>query len=156
MSNKNHLYTTVMHWTGNLGTGTKDYKAYSRNFEISVPGKPVLAGSSDPAFRGDGSHYNPEELLVAAISSCHMLWYLHLCAVNGVVVLDYSDEAQGLMAEHDNGSGEFTAITLKPVVKITDPSAREKAMCLHDDAAAMCFIARSVNFPVQHQPTVIS
>ena len=156
MSTKNHRYSTLMRWTGNLGAGTKDYKAYSRNYEISAPNKPILAGSSDPTFRGDATRYNPEEMLVAALSSCHMLWYLHLCAVNGVVVLEYVDEAAGNMVEHANGSGEFTEITLKPSVRIADASAKEKAIQLHDDAAQMCFIARSVNFPVTHQPTILT
>ncbi|MFM8911438.1 MAG: OsmC family protein [Flammeovirgaceae bacterium] len=156
MSTKNHRYSTLMRWTGNLGAGTKDYKAYSRNYEISAPNKPILAGSSDPNFRGDATRYNPEEMLVAALSSCHMLWYLHLCAVNGVVVLEYVDEAAGNMVEHANGSGEFTEITLKPSVRIADASAKEKAIQLHDDAAQMCFIARSINFPVTHQPTILT
>ena len=156
MSTKNHRYSTLMRWTGNLGAGTKDYKAYSRNYEISAPNKPILAGSSDPTFRGDATRYNPEEMLVAALSSCHMLWYLHLCAVNGVVVLEYVDEAAGNMVEHANGSGEFTEITLKPSVRIADASAKEKAIQLHDDAAQMCFIARSINFPVTHQPTILT
>jgi organic hydroperoxide reductase OsmC/OhrA len=152
---KNHRYATTMEWKGNLGKGTSDYKAYSRNFEISAIGKPVLLGSSDPAFRGEATRYNPEEILVAAISSCHMLWYLHLCAVNGVIVLEYADNALGNMVEHTNGSGEFTEVTLKPLVKVADQSMIEKAIHLHHDAAKMCFIARSVNFPILHEPSVI-
>ncbi|MFM8834688.1 MAG: OsmC family protein [Cytophagales bacterium] len=152
---KNHHYATTMQWRGNLGKGTSDYKSYSRNFEITAEGKPVLVGSSDPSFRGDAARYNPEEMLVAALSSCHMLWYLHLCAVNGVVVLDYVDKAVGNMVEYTNGSGEFTEVMLKPMVKVADQSMVEKAIHLHHDAAKMCFIARSVNFPILHEPSVI-
>lgn len=153
---KEHHYTSSLEWTGNMGTGTSDYKSYSRNYILSAEGKPNIAGSSDPQFRGDKTRYNPEEIMVSALSSCHMLWYLHLCAVNGVVVVEYKDHATGIMAEHENGSGEFTEVTLKPVVKVKDKSMNEKAIALHDEAFKMCFIARSVNFAVHHQPTVIN
>lgn len=151
---KNHHYTTRMEWKGNLGTGTSEYKAYSRNFEISADRRPVLLGSSDPAFRGDNSRYNPEEMLVGAVSSCHMLWYLHLCAVNHVVVLEYLDNAVGTMTENAAGSGEFTEVTLKPTIRVRESSMKEKAIQLHDEAHKMCFIARSINFPVHIQPNI--
>jgi organic hydroperoxide reductase OsmC/OhrA len=151
---KNHRYTTRMEWKGNLGTGTSEYKAYSRNFEISAEQKPALLGSSDPAFRGDASRYNPEEMLVGAVSSCHMLWYLHLCAINHVVVLEYVDDAIGTMNENAEGSGEFTELTLKPTIRVRESSMKEKAIHLHKEAHKMCFIARSLNFPVHIQPTI--
>ena len=108
MSNKSHLYPIRMAWTGNTGTGTADYRGYERTHEYSVPGKPVIPGSSDPAFRGDGTRYNPEELLVMSLSSCHMLWYLHLCAEAGVIVTAYVDDAVGTLVEVKQTGGPFT------------------------------------------------
>lgn len=138
---------------GNQGSGTADYRSYGREHRIQGVGKPVILASSDPAFRGDGSRYNPEELLLASLSSCHMLWYLHLCAVNGIVVVDYHDRSEGVMVEHRDGAGEFSVVTLRPKVRIQtgDPA---KALALHDDAHRYCFIARSVRFEVRHEPTV--
>ncbi|HEY0653914.1 MAG TPA: OsmC family protein [Chryseosolibacter sp.] len=150
-----HHYRTTTTWIGNRGNGTRDYKAYDRNHDIAVAGKPPLACSSDPQFRGDKARHNPEELLVASISSCHMLWYLHLCAVNGVVVTEYTDDASGTMEENKDGSGQFTEITLKPVVVVEDESMIQKANELHHDANKMCFIARSVKFPVHHKPQAL-
>src|ERR1700730_9558112 len=123
---KQHRYEVRTSWTGNLGDGTKHYKGYSRNHEIVSTGKPVLPGSSDPSFRGDPARYNPEELLVASLSACHMLWYLHLCAVNHVIVREYRDAAFGVMEENQDGSGEFVQVVLKPVVKISGDSDRAK------------------------------
>ena len=153
MPHREHRYVTVVEWTGNTGRGTADYRSYERAHEIRVEGKPPLPGSSDPAFRGDPTRYNPEELLVAALSSCHMLWYLHLCAVSGVVVSAYRDRAEGFMTVNADGSGQFTRVILRPEVTIKsgDP---ETARRLHHDASAKCFIARSVNFPVEHEPTI--
>src|SRR4051812_19060268 len=115
-----HQYKATTIWVGNRGQGTSDYKAYDRNHDISIEGKPVLLCSSDPAFRGDKSRLNPEELLVASISSCHMLWYLHMCASNGVVVSEYTDEATGLMEENPDGSGQFKEVVLHPKVSVTE------------------------------------
>ncbi|MDQ6699003.1 MAG: OsmC family protein [Acidobacteriota bacterium] len=142
-------------WTGNLGSGTRDYRAYSRNHEVSAAKKhaPIL-GSSDPAFRGDGSRYNPEELLGASLSTCHMLWILHLCADAGIEIVEYRDSATGTMSHHEDGSGEFTNVTLRPRMAITDGARLQEATALHSKAHAMCFIARSVNFPVMHEPVV--
>lgn len=148
---KTHNYKTTLDWTGNTGNGTTDYKAYERSYAISVHGKPEILGSSDPAFRGDNSKYNPEELLVASLSSCHMLWYLHLCAEAGVVVVEYKDEAEGVMEETLNGSGRFTSVTLKPLVTVQHESMVAKANELHKKANEMCFIANSCNFPVHHK-----
>jgi organic hydroperoxide reductase OsmC/OhrA len=115
-----HRYQATITWTGNLGEGTVGYRSYSRDHEVSGKGKPVLPGSSDPAFRGDPKRWNPEELLVAALSQCHMLWFLNLCAANGIVVISYTDDAQGTMAEGADGGGEFTAVTLRPRAAIAD------------------------------------
>lgn len=154
--NKEHRYALKIEWTGNLGTGTSDYRAYTRNHIISAQNKPDIPGSSDPSFRGDKTRYNPEEMLVAALSTCHMLSYLHLCAVNKVIVLEYNDNATGTMVENPDGSGQLTETTLNPVVKVKDSSMNAKAQELHDQAEKLCFIARSVNFPVHHKPTVIN
>jgi len=151
---KQHKYETTVRWTGNLGTGTTAYKSYSRNHEIGAPGKPVIPGSSDPAFRGDAARYNPEELLVASLSTCHMLWYLHLCAVSKVVVLDYEDHAGGTMEEAADGGGRFLEVTLRPRITVTTGSDLETARRLHHDAHEKCFIANSVNFPVGCEPVI--
>jgi organic hydroperoxide reductase OsmC/OhrA len=147
-----HEYKAQTRWTGNLGAGTNHYKSYSRNHELLMAGKAPLLCSSDPSFRGDKSRHNPEDLLVGAISGCHMLWYLHLCAVNGVVVEQYEDNAVGRMDENADGSGQFTEVLLQPRVTVKDESMIDKANALHHEAHKMCFIARSVNFSVKHQP----
>lgn len=152
---KQHSYKVHMHWTGNDGQGTESYRSYRRDHVIQCDGKPDIAGSSDPAFRGDHSRYNPEELLVAAVSSCHMLSYLHMCAVNGVVVIAYEDAASGTMQERPDGSGVFTRVVLRPRVTITRASDPEKARELHHLAHEKCFIANSVNFPVENEPEII-
>ena len=151
---KDHSYAITIEWTGNLGEGTKDYRAYSRNHEIKGAGK-SFQGSSDPAFRGDPSRFNPEELLVSTLSSCHMLWALHLCAEAGIVVTSYTDEASGTMRENPDGSGEFIEVTLRPRMTITDFTRIMDAMDIHDKAHQFCFIARSVKFPVHHEPVII-
>jgi organic hydroperoxide reductase OsmC/OhrA len=152
---KHHSYEVRMEWTGNDGDGTKSYKGYRRDHAISVEGKVPIQGSSDPSFRGDRSRYNPEELLVASLSACHMLWYLHLCSANQVTVLEYSDTPSGVMRENDDGSGEFVRVTLKPAVKVSGGDDRAKALALHGEAHHMCFIARSVNFPVDVAPEIV-
>jgi organic hydroperoxide reductase OsmC/OhrA len=150
-----HHYEMIVRWTGNTGSGTSDYRAYQRDHEVHADGKPVLPGSSDPAFRGNAARWNPEELLVASLAQCHMLWYLHLSAVGGVVVTDYVDTPVGtMMMDATGGGGQFTDVVLRPAVTVADPSMADKAMALHDEINAVCFIARSVNFPVRHQPTV--
>jgi len=150
-----HRYEMTVRWTGDTGSGTSGYRAYRRDHEIHGDGKPVIAGSSDPAFRGDGGRWNPEELLVVALSQCHMLWYLHLCAVGGVVVTGYTDTPVGTMTmDETGGGGQFTDVVLRPEVTVAEPSMADKALALHDDIDAICFIARSVNFPVRHEPTV--
>jgi organic hydroperoxide reductase OsmC/OhrA len=155
MSGKAHTYTSHLTWTGNLGSGTSGYKAYARDHVFRAPGKPDLPGSSDPAFRGDSHRYNPEELLVAALSSCHMLWYLHLCSDAGVVVIAYSDAAKGIMVEDAAKGGYFTQVTLHPKVTIARGSDGAKARELHHSAHVKCFIANSVNFPVTCEPQIV-
>ncbi|MDQ6665145.1 MAG: OsmC family protein [Acidobacteriota bacterium] len=152
-----HQFAVTTTWTGNTGAGTSDYRSYSRNHEVDAPGKsgPIL-GSSDPAFRGDDSRYNPEQLLVASLSTCHMLWILHLCADAGIVITEYSDAASGTMALHPDGSGDFSGVMLRPRMKITDRGRIEEAKALHHEAHRMCFIARSVKFPVGQEPVVES
>jgi organic hydroperoxide reductase OsmC/OhrA len=147
---KTYHYSVTVEWTGNTGTGTSGYRSYERRHEISAgTGKPVIAGSSDPAFRGDPMRWNPEELLVASLSACHKLWYLHLCAEAGIVVRAYRDEAEGVMAESADGSGQFMRVTLRPRVTVAAGSDMTKARELHEAAHGKCFIARSVNFPVE-------
>lgn len=152
---KEHLYTTMLTWTGNRGEGTANYKSYDRDHVLEVKGKLPISGSSDPSFRGSPQRYNPEELLVSSISSCHMLWYLHLCSVNNIVVTDYRDEAKGLMIEKADGSGYFKEVTLYPVVTLTDNTKIDRARELHHEANKMCFIANSCNFPIRHQPEFV-
>jgi len=149
---KQHRYEVPLKWIGNKGTGTSSYVAYDRNFEIECEGKSPIPGSSDPSFRGDKTRYNAEELLVASLSSCHMLWYLHLCAQNGIVVVDYQDNASGTMIESADGSGFFKEVTLYPQATLTDEAMIEVAKSLHHQANQMCFIAKSCNFPVYHRP----
>ena len=141
-----------MRWTGNTGTGTRDYRGYERAHEYSVDGKPVIPGSSDPAFRGDATRYNPEELLVMAISSCHMLWYLHFCADRKIVVTGYVDDATGTMVEDAERGGYFTEVILRPVVTLEAGSDAALAESLHERAHHFCFVANSVNFPVRCEP----
>jgi organic hydroperoxide reductase OsmC/OhrA len=149
---KNHQYQVEVRWTGNTGQGTANYRVYERAHDISAAGKPVIPGSSDPAFRGDPTRYNPEELLVASLSTCHMLWYLHLCAEAKIVVTDYQDHPIGIMTETQEGGGQFANVTLKPIVTIQSDRDLEQAEQLHEKAHHFCFIANSVNFPVRCEP----
>ena len=150
-----HVYALGNRWMGNLGSGTSAYTAYSRNFELHAAGKGApLAGSSDPHFRGDGGRYNPEELLVGALSACHMLWVLHLCADAGIVVTEYSDAATGEMEEHADGSGEFVRVVLRPRMMLTGPDRADEVRKIHERAHELCFLARSMKFPVEHEVAV--
>lgn len=149
---KLHQYKTNTKWTGNLGEGTSGYTTYGRDHLISSADKKIeIPASSDPSFRGNAAHYNPEELLVASLSSCHMLWYLHLCSVNKIIVTYYEDNATGSMQETKDGGGAFREVTLNPIIRITDEAMIEKAKELHHQANKMCFIANSCNFPVHHK-----
>jgi organic hydroperoxide reductase OsmC/OhrA len=149
-----HEYTVTVTWTGNKGTGTSGYRDYERSHDIAAEGRPDIPATSDPAFRGDPARWNPEQLLVAAVSDCHMLWYLHLCAKSGVVVESYVDDATGAMAMEKSGAGQFTEVVLRPRIKVADAQMLGKAGELHEKAHEMCFIARSVNFPVRVEPLV--
>ena len=146
-----HYYALSIEWTGNNGTGTDGYRNYKRDHIIRTDNKPDLLGSADPSFRGDRTRYNPEELLVAALSACHMLSYLHVCVKNGVVVTAYTDNATGSMQTVGDG-GHMTEVVLHPEVTVRDASMVEKAQSLHGEASKLCFIASSVNFPVRHEP----
>lgn len=150
-----HSYEVGVQWTGNLGTGTHTYTGYERAHVIQAQGKPPLQGSSDPQFRGDSSRYNPEELLVASLASCHMLWYLHLCAEANIVVTGYSDCATGKMIVQKDGGGCFDEVTLYPQVTIEQNANAQLAKQLHNQAHQLCFIANSVNFPIRIQTTII-
>lgn len=149
---KQHHYKATVSWHDDKGT--EEYTSYSRDHIITVAGKPAINASSDPSFRGNPSKYNPEELFLASISNCHMLWYLHLCAVNGVTVINYKDNARGIMEEGTDGSGKFTSVTLHPVVTVASKKMIEKAKELHSEANKFCFIANSLNFVVKHQPEI--
>ena len=152
---REHRYRLEIAWTGNRGTGTSAYAAYARDHEIRAPGKPALPGSSDPTFRGDPACWNPEELLVASLSACHMLWYLHLCAEAGVVVTDYLDHAEGIMVEPRSGEAKFERVILKPRIRLAPGADLAVARSLHDLAHRRCFIANSVNFAVEHAPEFV-
>ncbi len=149
-----HHYELTVSWTGNAGEGTVRRDSYRRDHVIDAPGKPTLWGSSDPSFRGDATRYNPEELLVAALSGCHLLWYLSACAAARVTVVEYRDDPIGTMYEEPGGSGYFTEVLLRPQVVIARACSIERARALHDVAQRSCFIARSVSFPVRHEPQI--
>lgn len=152
---KAHDYQVAVRWTGNLGVGTANYRAFDRAHEVSSGSKPTIPGSADPAFRGDAARWNPEELLVASLSQCHLLWYLHLAAAAGVVVLDYSDDATGTMIENPDGSGQFSEVVLRPTVTVATAEMTGRAQTLHAEVDALCFIARSVNFAVHNEPRAV-
>jgi organic hydroperoxide reductase OsmC/OhrA len=151
---RTHRYDLTMTWTGNRGSGTSGYRDYGRDHLISADGRPDIEGSSDPAFRGDKTRWNPELELLAALSQCHMLSYLHVCATAGVVVTAYADAPYGAMAETTDGGGHFTEVVLRPRVTVAEPAMADAARKLHAEASEKCFIASSVNFPVRHEPTV--
>ncbi|MBB5081588.1 OsmC family protein [Nonomuraea endophytica] len=149
---KTHHYEVEVTWTGNTGTGTSGYRDYKRDHDVSAPGKDVIAGSSDPAFRGDPARWNPEELQVAAVSQCHMLWFLHLCSAEGIVVTGYTDRPHGTMVESPDGGGRFEEVVLRPEATLADPTTAARALELHERAHQLCFIANSVNFKISHAP----
>jgi organic hydroperoxide reductase OsmC/OhrA len=152
MPEKTHAYAAQVVWTGNLGSGTSDYRAYSRDHELHFEGKGPVLGSADPLFRGDKTRCNPEELFVASLSACHMLWFLHLCADAGVTVTAYEDDASGTMVEESDGGGEFSEVVLRPRVTIAGSAPVEPLDAMHRRAHSLCFLARSVNFPVRCEP----
>ncbi|MFE3292695.1 OsmC family protein [Rhodococcus sp. NPDC059234] len=151
---REHRYEPTVTWTGNRGQGTVGPRSYGREHIVSATSKPDLPGSSDPAFLGDSTRWNPEELLVASLSQCHMLWFLGLAAAAGVVVTDYVDHPTGTMTEEPGGAGQFAEVTLRPEVTVSSTDdVLDKLEALHEEANRVCFIARSVNFPVRHHAT---
>ena len=153
MAHVEHNYRVAVSWDGNHGTGTSGYRAYGREHTISAGAKPAIPGSSDAAFRGDAQRWNPEDLLVASAAACHQLWYLHLCADAGVIVVAYEDDAQGTMIDTAE-EGRFARIVLRPRVTISAQSDRALAEHLHHTAHERCYIANSVNFPIDCEPTI--
>ena len=152
---REHRYAVSITWNGNLGTGTSGYRDYSRDYEIGSEGKSTIHGSADPAFRGDRSRWNPEELLVASLSACHKLWYLHLAAEAGIIVTAYADRAEGALEVGRDGVGQFKSVVLHPTVTVAPASDIERARTLHQPAHEKCFIANSVNFPVECEPEIV-
>lgn len=150
-----HRYSVRTTWTGDRGTGTSGYRDYDRSATIDIHGKPRLEASSDKPFRGDPERWNPEDMLLAALSQCHLLSYLHACVKADVVVVGYEDDATGLMVEDGRGGGAFREVVLRPRVTVAHPSMTDAAMQAHKQANEWCFIANSVNFPVRHEPTVV-
>src|ERR1700719_3547835 len=153
---KTHTYALTVTWTGNTGTGTSSYAAFERSVEVNAEGKPAIPGSADPAFRGAVERWNPEQLLVASLSQCHMLWYLVLCAKEGIVVTHYVDHATGTLVETPDGSGHFEEVTLHPRVTIESAQHISRATDLHTRAHDMCFVANSVNFDVRTDPAIVA
>jgi organic hydroperoxide reductase OsmC/OhrA len=150
---KEHHYKVTTHWEGNRGTGTSSVSAYDRIHTASMEQKPDLKLTTDNALYGNKTIHNPEDLLLTALSSCHMLSYLYVCAIEGVVITGYTDNATGIMVEDISGGGHFTEVTLNPTFTVADSSMIEKAIALHHKASEVCYIANSVNFPVKHHPT---
>lgn len=155
MTGPEHVYTIDAEWTGNTGSGTSTYRDYSRDLTVRAHGKPEILGSADVPFRGDPGRWNPEELLLAALSQCHMLSYLYVVTTVGVVVTAYTDRAEGVMLEDGKAGGEFTGVTLRPRVTVADASMVDAARSAHKRASELCFIARSMNFPVLHEPEIV-
>jgi organic hydroperoxide reductase OsmC/OhrA len=149
-----HSYDIEVTWTGNTGTGTSSRRAYSRDHEVAAAGPASLLASADPAFRGDPDRWNPEQLYLASIAQCHMLWYLDLATRAGVIVTAYQDRPTGLMVEEAGGAGQFESVTLRPTVTITATSDPAAAQELHDRVGDYCFIARSIKTPIHHEVVV--
>lgn len=153
--NKTHTYKVTTTWNGNKGTGTSGVKDYDRSHTASLEGKPELYLTTDNAAVGDKNKLNPEDLLVTAVSSCHMLSYLYLCSLEGIIVTDYSDNAIGMMIENEDGGGKFSEVALYPKVTVQDITMIDRAIDLHQKAHTICYIANSLNFPVYTKPTCI-
>lgn len=154
MIGQQHTYRLRSAWRGNRGTGTSGYRDYDRSVTIDIEGKPSLAASADRPFRGDAAKWNPEDLLLASLSECHLLSYLHACVEAGVVVVSYEDDATGTMVLDGRGGGAFTEVVLRPTVVVAEASMIDAAHAAHAQAREWCFIANSVNFPVRHAATV--
>lgn len=156
MALNQHHFEINVNWTGNRGTGTSGYKAYGRDHSVTAVGLPTLLGSADRVFHGDRDRWNPEQLLITALSQCHMLSYLHVAASHGVVITKYEDSASGTLVMNADGSGQISLVTLHPDIAVAEPAMEALALSLHAEAASKCFIARSVNFPVHHEPGVLA
>jgi organic hydroperoxide reductase OsmC/OhrA len=150
-----HHYRVRATWTGDRGTGTSGYRDYARDVTLEIEGKPALPASADRPFRGDASRWNPEDLLLAALSECHLLSYLHACVTAGVVVVGYTDDASGTMVLDGRGGGAFTEVVLRPRVVVAETGMVDAATRAHAQAREWCFIANSVNFPVRHEPEIV-
>lgn len=144
-----HHFKASLKWTGNTGMGTATYTAYDREHRFAVEGKDPINLSSAPVFRGDAEKYNPEDMLIYAVSSCHMLWFLHCCADAGFIAIEYSDTPEGTLSIDKNGIGKFTSIILKPTVVFKSPISQEQLRLLHDKAHTHCFIANTLSCPVE-------
>src|SRR3954466_2875608 len=151
---KTHDYKAKLLWEGNLGDGTTSYMGYGRRYRLKIDGKPDIVGSADPMFRGDANAYNPEDLFIAALSSCHLLSYLALCARSKINVVAYEDNAIGTLLLTPNGGGIFESVTLRPVVTLAEGSDVNRALELHEQAHDLCFIAASVKIPLLHEPQI--
>lgn len=143
-----HLYSAALRWTGNRGDGTASYRAYDRTWDLVTPGKPVVHCSNDPLLGGDPARHNPEDLLVAAVASCHMLWFLHLASDAGIAVQAYSDSPEATGEIEPSGAGRFLSMELRPMIVVPRGTDMQRADALHGQIHKVCFIARSVNFPV--------
>lgn len=148
-----HEFSARVQWTGNRGEGTRSYRGYDRTWDIATPGKPVVHCSNDPRLGGDPALPNPEDLLISALASCHMLWYLHLASNAGIIVTGYRDDAVGVGESTPDGAGRFVRAVLKPHITVRAGADLARAAALHGEIGKYCFIARSVNFPVHHAPT---
>ena len=146
-----HDYTARILWTGDRGQGTSSYKSYDRTWEVQTPGKPVIPCSNDPLLGGDPTLHNPEDLLIASLSACHMLWYLHLACNAGIVVRNYQDNPIGIGESSPSGAGRFIKATLRPQITVQQGTDFEKADSIHSEIHNVCFIARSVNFPITYE-----
>lgn len=150
-----HDFTAVIEWTGNRGEGTRSYRGYDRTWNIAQPGKAIIACSNDPLLGGDSSKMNPEDLLIASLAACHMLWYLHLASSAGLSVVSYRDEALGSGESERDGTGRFLSATLRPSITLEKGTDLELAHALHHEVHKHCFIARSVKFPVRYEPQFV-
>lgn len=148
-----HDFVSRVVWTGNRGDGTRAYRGYDRTWDIALPGKEIIHCSNDPLLGGDATRMNPEDLLVSALSACHMLWYLHLASNAGIVVTAYEDDPVGHGETLPDGAGRFVSAVLRPRIAVQEGADLQLAAALHDRVHAFCFIARSVNFPVRYEPT---
>jgi organic hydroperoxide reductase OsmC/OhrA len=148
-----HEFSCQTEWTGNRGEGTSGLRKFDRTWSISTPGRAVVEGSADPQFGGKADRPNPEDLLMASLSACHMLWYLHLATVAGIVVQSYVDKPVGYGEVEKSGVGRFLRATLRPHIVLAAGTDQAKADAIHHEIHKYCFIARSVNFPIDYAPS---